>query len=282
MKRNFDEWFATFQKNIYGYSVYIDFEKVYANAKKVKAELNLLNSLIGEKSIEEEFLKIVKEYPKTLKCIPILLAVREKKIEVYHNFENYIFEFNQMNYPIEKYVDFMKDSGLFDLMKNHLIANLYDYVTGVEVGLNSHGRKNRGGKEMEKLVLSFIKPLAHDFFPEMKTQKIEDKWDVDLSALSNSGRTVKRFDFVVKTNKKIYLIETNFYSKQGSKLNETARSYKQLYLESINIPEVEFIWITDGPGWKHAKNNLMETFDVMPNIYNINDLQNDILKKIIK
>lgn len=282
MKRNFDEWFSTFQKNIYGYSYYVDFEKVYANANALKVELNILNSLIGERDIENAFLRIAKKYPDTLKCIPILLAVREDKIEIYQNFENFVFDFNRMNYPVEKYAKFMRESGLFDLLKSHLIANLYDYVTGVEVGLDSNARKNRGGKTMEAIIAGYLSSLPYYVERELKTSIIESMWNVDLSALSNSGTTEKRFDFVVKTDNMIYLIETNFYKESGSKLNETARSYKQLYLESCEIPEVTFIWFTDGAGWVSARRNLRETFDVMPHIYNLNDLKNGILKKIIK
>lgn len=111
-------------------------------------------------------------------------------------------------------------------------------------------------------------------------KKATDKWGIDLSAISNSGKMEKRFDFVIKTDNMIYGIETNFYASGGSKLNETARSYKQLSQEADTIDGFTFVWFTDGQGWQSARHNLEETFDVMENIYSIDDLENGIIVKI--
>ena len=167
---------------------------------------------------------------------------------------------------------------------HHIVNNLVDYVTGVETGLDSNGRKNRGGKLMENLVEGYIKKAGFikgkTYFKEMYIQDIENKWDIDLSNISNSGKMEKRFDFVIKTDKQIYVVETNFYKSSGSKLNETARSYKMLAQEIAAIDGVTFIWFTDGIGWNSAKGNLEETFDVLDTMYNIKDLENNILGKI--
>ena len=106
--------------------------------------------------------------------------------------------------------------------------------------------------------------------------------DIDLSAISNTGKTEKRFDYVIKTDNQIYVIETNCYTSGGSKLNETARSYKQISQEVDTIDGVTFVWFTDGAGWTSARHNLEETFDIMPHIYNINDLENGIIKEVFK
>ena len=119
------------------------------------------------------------------------------------------------------------------------------------------------------------------YFKEMRIADISIKWDIDLSALSNSGKTVKRFDFVVKTQSTIYAIETNFYASGGSKLNETARSYKNIAIESKHIDGFAFMWLTDGHGWNSARNNLAETFEIMEHIYNIDDLDNGILAQVL-
>jgi type II restriction enzyme len=174
----------------------------------------------------------------------------------------------------------MKKTGLFNLLKDHLINNLFNYVTGVETGLDSNGRKNRGGHLMENLVESYLKKShLNEYYKERYRSEIEKKWNVDLSKISNRGKAEKRFDFVVKTPNMIYGIETNFYSSSGSKLNETARSYKTLAQESKSIKGFTFVWFTDGHGWLNAKNNLEETFDIMEHIYNINDLENEIINK---
>lgn len=286
MKRNFNDWFSKFKQSISDYSYYVDFDKIYKNVDKVKVELNILNSLIGSKNIEEEFKNIIIKYPETLECIPLLLAVRSNEIFIKDELKDYLFKFNEMVYSIDDYVIFMRNSGLFDLLQNHIINNLYDYVLGIEVGLDSNGRKNRGGHLMENLVESFLIKDGFErdvnYFKEMYLSEIESKWNLDLSRISGDDISNKRFDFVVKTNNQVYLIETNFYSKQGSKLNETARSYKMLANETIKVDGVTFIWITDGTGWINARKNLEETFNELDTLYNINDLENGVLKQIIK
>ena len=285
MKRNFKEWFADFTDTIATYEYYTDFNVVYRNIDKIKVELNILNSLIGSKNIENDFDALFKKYPEIRKCLPLLIAVREKEIKVIDEGEKLKYNFTNIN-DIELLKRFMRKTGLFDLISNHLVNNLVDYVTGVEVGLGSNGRKNRGGHLMEDVLQGFIEKegfvLNQTYFKEMYLKDIESKWDIDLSELSNLGKVAKRFDYVVKTKNCIYAFETNFYSSSGSKLNETARSYKMLAEESINIKGFAFIWVTDGLGWVGAKNNLEETFDVMENIYNIRELSEGKLKEILK
>ncbi len=280
--RNFEEWLKTFRASINGYNYYTDFEKVYENVARLKVELHILNSLINSKNIESDFEKILADYPQCLKAVPILLAVRENEIfcqddggEIFYNFDN-------ANQSIETYKYFMRRTGIFDLLENHIISNLYDYVTGVEVGLDSNGRKNRGGTQMERLVKSFLQKANVEFYEQMYINEIEINWRVDLSAISAGGTSTKRFDFVVKTAEKIFVIETNFYASGGSKLNEVARSYKMLAQESRQIKNFQFVWITDGEGWKTAKRNLKETFLELDTLYNINDLKNGVLLKLFK
>lgn len=286
MKRNFKEWLSTFRPCISDYCYYVDFDKVYNNVDSIKVELNILNSLIGSKNIEQDFENVITKYPETLKCIPLLLAVRAKEISVTDEDGEYNFSFDKCNYSIEGYKMFMRKTKLFDLLENHIISNIVDYATGVETGLDSNGRKNRGGHLMENLVESYIQKAGFiknkNYFKEMYINEIEQKWCVNLSAISNQGKMEKRFDFVIKTDKQIYVIETNFYSSGGSKLNETARSYKTLAQEIAEIDGVTFIWFTDGCGWNSAKHNLEETFDVLDTVYNIKDLENGILNQITR
>ena len=285
-KRNFNEWLGKFRGSISNYKYYINFEKVFKNVEEIKIELNILNSLIGSENIEKDFENIIERYPETLKCIPILLAVRTSEIYAIDADGEFKYSFKEKNYSVKQYSEFMEKTGLFELLRKHIINNLIDYVTGVETGLDSNGRKNRGGHLMEDLVETFIKKAGFErdenYFKEMYISEIERKWDIDLSAVSNMGKAEKRFDFVLKTNTQIYVIETNFYASSGSKLNETARSYKTISNEVDTIDGITFIWFTDGIGWKSAKNNLEETFDILEHIYNINDLENDIIGKIIK
>ncbi len=284
--RDFNTWLSGFRDSIANYGYYIDFEKVYRNVEAVKVELNILNSLISSNDIENDFDKLIEKYPEVLKCIPLLLAVRKQEIYAMDTDGAFTYEFQKPNLSVEQYKTFMQKTGLFDLIANHIVNNLVDYATGVETGLDSNGRKNRGGHLMENLVEGFIKKAGfirdYSYFKEMYIHQITDKWDIDLSAISNSGKTEKRFDFVVKTSDMIYGIETNFYSSSGSKLNETARSYKTLALETDTIDGFTFVWFTDGKGWTSARHNLEETFDVMEHIYNINDMENGIINEVCK
>ncbi|MBO4439670.1 MAG: type II restriction endonuclease [Spirochaetaceae bacterium] len=285
-KRNFQMWLSKFRYSIADFGYYIDFNKVYKNTDSIKVELNILNSLIGSKNIEADFEKLVSKYPEILKCIPILLAVREYEIFAGENGDVKLFTFDKQINTISEYKLFMKKTGLFDLLSNHIINNLYDYVTGVETGLDSNGRKNRGGHQMEDLVENYIKKAGFkrdvNYFKEMYISEVSKKWNIDLSAVSNQGKMEKRWDFVVRTDNCIYLIETNFYGSGGSKLNETARSYKTIATEMKNVKGAKFVWFTDGAGWKSAARNLEETFDVLEDLYSINDMQNGIMKTIFK
>lgn len=292
MVRNFNEWLSGFRDSIADYRYYIDFEKVHRNVDNIKVELNILNSLIGSKNIKEDFKTLIKKYPEVLKCIPLLLAVRADEIYCQDENGGYLYQFDFGKYPpnscthYERYAYFMEHTGLFDLLENHIINNLVDYVTGVETGLDSNGRKNRGGHLMEDLIESFIKKAGFvkdtTYFKEMYIHQITEKWNIDLSAISNQGKMEKRFDFVIKTPSMIYGIETNFYGSGGSKLNETARSYKTLALETDTIDGFTFVWFTDGKGWANARNNLEETFDVMEHIYNIKDLEDGIINRVFR
>ena len=281
MKRDFSKWLATFRNSICDYNYYVDFEKVFVNIDSIKVELNILNSLIGSKDIENDFEKLLAGYPQILKCIPALLAVRGSEIYTIDGDGEYLFDFKTMNYSVEEYKMFMRKTGLFSLISEHVINNLVDYVTGVEVGLDSNGRKNRGGHLMENLVEDYLRKAGLvkgvNYFKEMRISDIEKKWSIDLSNISNQGKAEKRFDFVVKKGATIYGIETNFYSSGGSKLNETARSYKTIALEAKEIQGFAFVWFTDGQGWHSARHNLEETFDVMDNIYCISDMENGVV-----
>ena len=284
--RNFNAWLSGFRDSIATWKYYTDFEKVYRNTESIKDELNILNGLIGEKDIEREFRRIVDKYPTVLKAVPVLIAKRESEIKIIDAEQSYLFNFKKPNYSIDEYVKFMKNTGLFDLLQNHVIHSLFDYVMGVETGMDTNGRKNRTGDAMEDLVEKYILAAGFEkdvsYFKEMYIKDIEEKWGLDLSSLSSDGKSTKRFDFVVKTENMVYGIETNFYTGGGSKLNETARSYELLSQHAEAIDGFTFVWFTDGKGWTSARNNLEETFDVMQHIYNIKDMEDGVINEVFK
>lgn len=166
---------------------------------------------------------------------------------------------------------------------------VHRHVNGIKVEfniLNSLIGADNIEKKFEDLVEGFIKKAGFikdvNYFKEMYIHQITERWNIDLSAISNQGKMEKRFDFIVKTSDMIYGIETNFYGSGGSKLNETAHSYKTLATEADTIDNFTFVWFTDGKGWTSARHNLEETFDMMEHIYNIKDLENGIITEVFR
>lgn len=281
MNRIFEDWIATFRDSINRYDYYTDFAKVYENAERLKVQIYILNSLVCSKNIEQEFEMLLAKYPECLQAVPILLAVRQSEIFCRDDDNSeFTYRFDEKVHSVDEYKYFMRRTGLFDMLQNHIINNLYDYVTGVEVGLDSNGRKNRGGHQMENLIEKFLREAGVTYHKEMYLDDVEKTFGLDLSAISAAGTSTKRFDFVVKTANKVFGIETNFYTGGGSKLNETARSYKMIAEESRNIAGFEFVWITDGKGWKTTRKNLKEVFLVLPTLYNIRDLEDGIFLEL--
>lgn len=298
----FDEWVSTFIDTIVDWQYYVDFSKIYEHMSDLmlRANLNLLSTLIGSSTIRADFIELYNRYPDILKVIPIILAIRLEAtgrgknkryqltpIREYHQEDlvAYDFDFYQPNYPINDYADFLEKTGVFDLLSSHLTSNLQDYVYGVEVGLDSNGRKNRTGKIMESLVESEIKKAGfikgENYYSQISSKVIQEKWGIDLSSITNGGKNNKKFDFAICYNEQIYLIEVNFYSKSGSKPNETARSYINLAEKIDSLPNVTFIWITDGAGWLKSIPNLEEVFDKLPTLYNLHDIRNHNLKELL-
>ena len=285
LKRSFDSIIGSLKDSIATYDYYVDFEKVYANVSKVEMQLNLLNYLIGKEDIENEFKKLVIEYPDVIHAIPILLAVRNGEIKVIDG-EYISYNFNKMNRDINDYVKLFRESGLAELFQNKKVKNLVDYVTGVEVGLDTNARKNRTGTLMEDIVESYIKKLPNvDYLCQASKEDIKKHFKTDvLNKLifdEENGKANKRFDFVfINKLGELILIETNFYGSNGSKLNETARSYSKLAQDIKKIKGVKFVWITDGHGWKSTQNNLKESYNQMDYIFTLEDLKCNILEKI--
>ncbi|MDE5599315.1 MAG: type II restriction endonuclease, partial [Ureaplasma sp.] len=269
-KEEFEYWYDNLVDTIADYEYYVDFKDIYKNVNNVKVKLNILNSLIGSKDIENEFEQLIYDYPEVVDCIPLLIAVRKKEIKLIDNNEQLIFNFSKID-DIELLKKFMRKIGLFDLMSNRISNNLVDYVTGIEVGLYSNTRKNKGGHLMEDIIEVFLQNygLIKDktYFKEMYLNEIQEKWNIDLSSLKSLGKDRKRFDFVVKLKDEIYVIESSFYNANGSKLNETARSYELISNECKKIDNFNFIWITDGYGWKQSKKIIEKAYYSIDNIY---------------
>ncbi len=277
---------STFKEKITQWDYFVKWEKVLQNIEPIEKELNLLNYLIGKKDLHKETVELLSKYPEVIKAIPILLAIRDKSLEVLIDTRNFIyhkFDFSKKTYEkeeIKTFADFILKSGLGELLENKKIKNLVDYATGVEVGLDSNGRKNRGGYLMEKIVEEFIRntcnELGYEYIPQATTNKIKRACNIDVK-VDKSSRII---DFVINKNGKLYFIEVNFYGGGGSKLKSTATEYIRMN-EFWNNQDIEFIWITDGAGWKSTLKPLREYFDKADYLLNLEMLRKDILKTIL-
>ncbi len=283
----FDEIASSFKNKVTQWSYFVNWQKVLQNIEPIEKELNLLNYLIGKNDLHKETVDLLLKYPDTIKAIPLLLAIRDKSLEVLIDTRKFIyreFDFSKKQYrkkEIKTFADFILKSGLGSLLKDKKIKNLVDYATGVEVGLDSNGRKNRGGTLMESLVEEFVRDTCNElqleYMPQATATKIKEQWDIDVR-VDKSSRII---DFAMNNNGKLYFVEVNFYGGGGSKLKSTATEYIRMS-EYWNNQGIEFIWITDGAGWKSTLKPLREYFDKADYLLNLEMLRNGILKRILK
>lgn len=246
----------------YSLGDYVDFNKVKEHLESISIKLNQLNYLIGQEDIDAAVARLWDENPKVFSVLDILIAVRKKDKKKAIGRDGAVRLISDYFNSPQQVSEFLKDSGLADLFQAKQIKNLVDYVFGIEVGLDTNARKNRGGEIMERLVanlftangITFSSQVNSSLFPELH------------NAL---GADLKRFDFHIATGNKQYLIEVNFYTAGGSKLNEVARAYSELAPKINSVPGFEFVWITDGTGWESARNKLEEAFTHIPSVYNL-------------
>ena len=241
---------------------FTDFEKIKRNVNRISIKLNQLNYLIGKENLKEAIEDLYSENRTVFQVLDILIAVRKNK-KVIDEDGNFVLLETYFDAP-EKIVEYIEKTGLADVFRNKNVTNLVDYVFGVEVGLDTNARKNRGGTNMEKAVSSIFDKAGICYKTQVNVGEFSD--------IKSLGDDVKVFDFAIKTKEKTYFIETNFYNGGGSKLNEVARSYSDVAPKINQYKNYEFVWITDGQGWLSAKNKLQEAFNIIPNMYNLSTL----------
>ena len=289
---NEDEVFAYLIKNLKPsnnlWSYFVNWDKVYENVRKLEINLNLLNYLIGKQNFDDEFKTLIKEQPQVVSVLPALVVSREKKFNIlidYQNkklvYENYDFSIKKTtDKDIEKYLHFVKESGLKDLICSGKIKSLVDYMLGVEAGLDSNGRKSRGGTSMSQIVECFIKDLcqrkSYKYITEANAQKIKKEFGYEIPSHQYSS---KRYDYVIDTGTEPILFEVNFYNDGGSKLSETAKAYREV--EAFLDKKYKFVWITDGQGWLKAHNALHDTFVHNDYLLTLAMLEQGILDELI-
>jgi hypothetical protein len=283
MNKDFNNLITTFKSSIKTWDYFVNWKKVFSNSSDLEISLNKLNYLLGKDNLEDEFKKLYSSNPDIVRALPVLLAVRENKLEVFDkatkNLE--LFDFSGKEQDPAKYFEFLDKSGLARLFQKDGIKNLVDYVMGVEVGLDSNGRKNRGGTLMEEIVGTFVSDFCnkngYEFMPQARSTSIKAKWGVDVKV----DKSERSFDFAVynPTNKKIKLFEANFYNGGGSKLKAVCGEFRTLYTE-LKAQDIDFIWVTDGLGWHTTKRPLEETYNHNEYVFNLNMLESGILNEL--
>ena len=269
MKEQFKIFLSQLSETNATLDYFVDFKKVKGNVRKIALKLNQLNYLIGKDNLEEAINDLYEENPKVFEVLDILIAVRNKNTKTLDNtgkivsLENYFTSSKSI-------LEYICETKLAEVFKNKEITNLVDYVFGIEVGLDTNARKNRGGDNMSKAV-----SLLFDKEGIFYKKEVSSTLFLDIESL---GVDVKRFDFVIKTKRKTYLIETNFYNTGGSKLNEVARAYSEVAPKINQYENYEFVWITDGQGWLSAKNKLEEAYNTIPSVYNLTTLSKFVEK----
>ena len=268
--KDFQEFLNTLSETNASLNYFTDFSKVRKNTAKIEIKLNQLNYLIGKANLSKAIEEVYNENPTAFEVLDILIAVRDNDNKKVLNDDGKTVFLKTYFTSLQGIIEYIEKTGLADILKNKSITNLVDYVFGIEVGLDTNARKNRGGDNMANLVAQTFIKSGITFKREVNSSEFDD--------IKSLGQDLKRFDFTVSTKKKTYLIETNFYNVGGSKLNEVARAYSEIAPKINKYPNYEFVWITDGTGWLSAKNKLEEAYSIIPSIYNLANIKNFIQK----
>ena len=272
MSKDFDKFMSQLQETNQTLGFFCDFDKISANVDNIKLRLCMLNSMIGTTDLRRSVETIWNRDRSAFSVMDILIAVRSEGKKVVLNSAGDCIVLDRLFTSIDGVLEYLEGTGLADLFRQNKIKDLVDYVFGIETGLDSNARKNRSGHVMEGMVASILTKNNIEYRQEVYSTEWKDLQKV-------LGDDEKRFDFVIQTPKKTYLIEVNFYSGGGSKLNEVARSYSDIAPKINSVPGFEFVWITDGIGWKSAKNKLQEAYSIIPRIYNLTSI-NEFLQEV--
>ena len=265
MTKDFNKFLSQLQETNQTLDFFCDFEKISQNVEDIKLSLCMLNSLIGAQDMRKAVETIWKRDKTAFNVMDILIAVRSEGKKIVLDKLGNCVVLDSLFTSVDGVMDYLDGTGLAEIFQSKKINDLVDYVFGIETGLDTNARKNRSGHVMEERVAQILNKEGINYRQEVYSSE----WPEITKVL---GDDEKRFDFVIDTAKKTYLMEVNFYSGGGSKLNEVARSYSDIAPKINSVPGFEFVWITDGIGWKSAKNKLQEAYNIIPSIYNLTDI----------
>lgn len=275
MNKDFDTFMSQLQETNQTLDFFCDFNKIVQNVNDIKLSLCMLNSLIGAPNLRKAVETIWQRDRTAFDVMEILIAVRDRGNKKVIDTKGRCVPLSSFFFDIDGVMEYLESTGLAEVLQQQKIKDLVDYVFGIETGLDSNARKNRSGHVMERMIARIFTTNNISFRQEVYSSE----WPEITNVL---GDDEKRFDFVVQKNGTTYLIEVNFYnSGGGSKLNEVARSYSEIAPKINAVNGFEFVWITDGIGWRSAKNKLQEAYSIIPSIYNLTSIA-DFLEVLLK
>lgn len=274
MNKDFDTFMSQLQETNQTLDFFCDFNKIVQNVNDIKLSLCMLNSLIGAPNLRNAVETIWRRDRTAFDVMEILIAVRDRGNKKVIDTKGRCVPLSSFFFDIDGVMEYLESTGLAEVLQQQKIKDLVDYVFGIETGLDSNARKNRSGHVMERMIARIFTTNNISFRQEVYSSE----WPEITNVL---GDDKKRFDFVVQKNGTTYLIEVNFYSGGGSKLNEVARSYSEIAPKINAVNGFEFVWITDGIGWRSAKNKLQEAYSIIPSIYNLTSIA-DFLGVLLK
>lgn len=280
------EFQSTLLESNMTFSYFCDWDKIKKNVERYTYEINTLNYLVGAANPKDKLKEILKKNPETLKVIPLIIAVRDLDIVVIRDPEKPMETLTKYDFAkklpsdadIKDIISFCEESGVLALFSDFRIKDLRDYLVGVETGLDTNARKNRSGSAMESLISPILNKIKGiKIYSQSKFGKLAEKFNISI----DEGLKVRKFDYAVVFGKKRYNIEVNYYSGQGSKPQEIVDSYINRNNE-LKRSGWQFIWITDGVGWKSGTNQLSKAFREMDYVLNISMAKQGILNDILK
>ena len=259
----FEKFWETLSETNTTLGFFVAWKKVSQNVDRLAIRLNQLNYLLGKANLKDAVFRLFEENPSAFEVsvLAILIAVRSERNPKVLDASGRLRAFSEFFTSAENAWQFIVGTGLSDIFRDKKISNLVDYVFGVEVGLDTNARKSRCGSLMAEEIEHRLSVQNIAFEKEVESTKFPD--------ITSFGNDKKRFDFVIKTKRKTYLIEVNFYNSSGSKPNEVARAYTELSQKINACQNYEFVWITDGYGWKSSKGKLQEAYSKIGNIFNL-------------
>lgn len=286
----FENFYSTLRPSLKLWDFFVNWDKVFRNTRQIEIHLNLWNYLLGKPNFDEEYRLLIKQHPEIVAALPSLIVRDGSASQIFSVIEeisdltkpDLVFDFSRpanTREAIETSLEFVKKSGLIKLFGKDGVKNLVDYVIGVEAGLDSNGRKNRSGTSMEAVVEAYLEKFTATrsltFIPQATPRKIKERWGIEVPVDKSS----RSFDFAISNGKKLVLMEVNFYGGGGSKLKATAGEYKGLF-DLLNIPNVEFVWVTDGEGWQTTRLPLKSAYEHIDYVWNLNWLSKGYLEDL--